>query len=365
MEFNYIINPESGKRVSINAKTGKKILNKYLQKLGGNTGNPTYKAAVQNITRILGEEGLNEQVNTALAFVRERIQMLVDGYPIMTPFKSAPLKRADRIVEKVQRSNMTLKEIAKSKWTAKKLLNKIGDYARGSVIMSKGINVCFAVKDILRAVVYDNGGAVLIKCKSFLRIGDGYIGTNIVVGYRGIPIEIQCHTKESYAAKKSFVMISDYHRLTLDHLAEIYKKLMKADANDDTHAFLDRTRHNVKTTRLIKQHHAYRLTQVITHMLSVKTVMTDKEFSIAMKNIRRALIERMVENEVEASGELTRYCVQASLLHKGSFGKKCKDTVKIDANDLSEMSEKEEKKLKLLKKIQKTPSLMGIMTRWS
>lgn len=38
MEFNYIINPESGKRVSIYGTTGKKVLGnyvKYLQKIGG------------------------------------------------------------------------------------------------------------------------------------------------------------------------------------------------------------------------------------------------------------------------------------------------------------------------------------------
>jgi len=34
MNFNYIINPESGKRVSINGKTGKKVLANYLQKIG-------------------------------------------------------------------------------------------------------------------------------------------------------------------------------------------------------------------------------------------------------------------------------------------------------------------------------------------
>ena len=38
MEFNYIVNPESGKNVSIYSKTGKKVLRnyvKYLEKLGG------------------------------------------------------------------------------------------------------------------------------------------------------------------------------------------------------------------------------------------------------------------------------------------------------------------------------------------
>tara|TARA_Y100000385_G_scaffold277525_2_gene324596 strand:+ start:852 stop:1313 length:462 start_codon:yes stop_codon:yes gene_type:complete len=33
--YNYIINPESGKKVSIFGKIGKKIINKYLNKLGG------------------------------------------------------------------------------------------------------------------------------------------------------------------------------------------------------------------------------------------------------------------------------------------------------------------------------------------
>ena len=31
MEFNYIINPETGKKVNINGKTGRKVLNNYVQ----------------------------------------------------------------------------------------------------------------------------------------------------------------------------------------------------------------------------------------------------------------------------------------------------------------------------------------------
>ena len=38
MEFNYIVNPESGKKVSIYNRTGKKVLRnyiKYFEKVGG------------------------------------------------------------------------------------------------------------------------------------------------------------------------------------------------------------------------------------------------------------------------------------------------------------------------------------------
>lgn len=300
-------------------------------------GNPVYKAAVKNIARILAKKGLKGRVNKALLFVSSRVKSLADGYPIMSPFKSGPLKRADRIVEKLQRGGWTLNTIASFKWTALKLLKTIGDYARGTVIMSDGINVCFVVNDILREVVY-TGGAKLIKCKSFLQIGDGYIGTNIVVEYDGIPIEIQCHTRKSYAAKNSLVMISDTHRWTLEHLALHYEFLMGVDMNDGTHTFLRRQSEDVQTTRYIKQHHAYRLTQVITHMLTRDAVRKDKLLPIAIENMRRALVERMVENEVLASGELTRYCLQASSLNKGPFGKKCKNTIKVDAHDLSGLS---------------------------
>ena len=40
MEFNYIINPESGRKVSIYGKTGKKVLRKYLVKFGGTAPAP-------------------------------------------------------------------------------------------------------------------------------------------------------------------------------------------------------------------------------------------------------------------------------------------------------------------------------------
>lgn len=299
--------------------------------------NPVYKSAVNKIAKIISTKGLKARVSKALKFVSTRIKSLVDGYPIMSSFKKGPLKRADRIVEKLQRSGWTLTNISKLRWTYTKLLNEIGDYARGTVVMGEGINVCFAVSDILREVVYD-GGAILVKCKSFLRIGDGYIGTNIIVEYDGIPIEIQCHTKESYAAKNSRVMISDIHRWTLWRLAQDYDALMGENANDDTSKFIRRKSDDVQTTRYVNQHHAYRLSQIITHMLKQKSVIKNKTMSTAIENIRRALVERMVENEVAASGELTRYCIQASLLKVGSFGKKCKDTLKIDAHKLNEQS---------------------------
>lgn len=243
-------------------------------------------------------------------------------------------KKIYRIIEKLQNNNITLDTYLKTNWTDEKFFFKIGDYIRYSIIINNDIDYCDTIIRVINILIKNNYS--LEKCKSFLPIGDGYTGVNIIVYYNNknkikIPIEVQFHTKKTSNLKYQPIKMrrKDYH--IIKYIYNNFKNVMNDNLNPYSIKFLNDLLNEINNNIFVlNQHKTYRLLQIINILNSqnkIYNIIGKKKIS-EIKNLSKYIMKKQIIHEKKSLSKSLSNC-----LNNNKLDVYCKNIVKPLSED--------------------------------
>lgn len=220
---------------------------------------------------------------------------------------NVPDKSIPRIIEKIQRDNITINQFIKKNWSDKHFLFEVGDIIRYYIILENK-EFCQNLVKILDN--FNKNNITLVKCKSFLEPGDGYTGVNSIffmkVNNKKIPFEIQFHTEKSKELKNSTILIKKKYKNDINNLYKNYNLFFKNNINLDSLKFIKYIKDNLNNE--FKQHKIYRLIQIINLILINNT---NKE----LKELRNDLFNKMIKYEKKSITKSFENCYNNKTLY--------------------------------------------------
>lgn len=276
-----------------------------------------YKASKDKINNILKR---NKKNMKAVKKEAGKILKTTSEYDLF----SVPEKKIPRIIEKIQRDNISLNQFLKKKWSDQTFFLEIGDIIRFSIIVKNENKFCDTILDIIGNLKSNN--IKINKCKSFIGIGDGYTGVNIVCSKKlndiSIPFEIQFHTTKTIKLKYQPVTIKKKYVKQVNYLRENFNTLLENNINPESYKFIEFIDDNLNSgTYTFNQHKMYRLYQIIYFMLSNSNI-EDKNMNKLIQ-LEKDLINQMIKHEKKTVTKPLKECYK----HK-KLNKYCSNTIK-------------------------------------
>jgi hypothetical protein len=237
---------------------------------------------------------------------------------------SVPDKKISRIIEKIQRVNISLSALLKKKWSDQTFFLKIGDIIRFSIIIKDEHNFCSTILEIID--ILKSNKIKLNKCKSFIPVGDGFTGVNIIClkmfNNISIPFEIQFHTTKTIKLKYQPVTIKKKYDNLIYYLDENFDVLLKNNLNPESHKFIKFIADNLSNgTYSFNQHKMYRLYQIIYFIMSNSNI--SKDYKYKLIELETDLMNQMIKYEKKT---VTKYLTECYTNQK--LNKYCVNTIK-------------------------------------